>query len=398
MISSLVIYFAAFIISSFACYFYDKIADSCQKEIETKRLENFRLYLYKRDFLKLLCAFIILLPPVFLATFRGLTVGTDTEAYLYDYEKLKVFGLYEYLTVYGTVGMTTEIGYQQINRFAYLSGGGYNLVKFISSFLTLFFVWRGTRYYHDKFQVNSGFCMFFFYMLEYEFCLNGVRFAIALGILFYAFQFVIEKDFYKYLLCCFGMILFHVAMSIALPFYLISFLGYKKMPKYWKYIAIVIVIVSVVFLDSITYYLFPFFTSVFPKLAAYRVTGFSGGGTVVALGLAFRVLLLFLPLLRWNSFIRMHIDWVCIMIVIMMYIPFRSLGILSQWLSRLSRMPEIFLCVFYCGAMKLPVRLTEKLFWKVYVVVITILYFGYMVIRHNNGDIMPYVFDFTNYI
>lgn len=395
MVLSLVIYFAVFIISSYACYCYEKIEDSTALATRNKRLHGFILNLYKTDFLKMLCVFFIIAPPVFLYTFRDLSVGTDNAQYLVIYDTIKSYNIFDYISIYKTLGsMACELGYQQIQYVAYVTGGGYNLVKFICSFLVIFFLWRGILYYHRKFNIDSGLCMFFFYLFEFSYGLNAVRYAIGLSLFFYSVQFIIEKKFINYLLCCIAMCLFHISMISVLPFYLINFTGYKILRKYWAYIAIIFVIVSLVSLRFLVSSLLPNIAAVIDKLNSYKISTDANYG----MGALFISGLYLFPLLRWNSFVKKNVEWTCILIVALTYIPLRYLGYFNQWLGRLTNIPVIIFCILYCGAMKLPVTFSEKLFWKTYTILIAVVIYVYSIVIVKNSDVYPLIFDFTNHV
>ena len=393
MIGSFILYFTVFIVSSVACRQYEKIDDR-NSFSDYKSIKGTKIYFYSDDWLRIVWMLLILVPPIFITTFRGMEIGTDTANYASIYDFNKQYNFFEYLKIYGLWGHDYEIGYQQILHYSYVLNGGYNLVKAICGFLIVFFAWRGSLYYHRQFQINSGLCMFFFYLLEFTYGLNGVRYGIALSLFFYSFQFVIDKKLVKYLICCFLMMTFHSAMAVAVAFYLVNFTGYKILRKYWKYIAIIVAVIAVALLRPMVSYVIPSLGRYFLRFGMYEV------GTSESYGLGiFLIFFLFLiPLIRWTVYVQADVRWGAILIAILTFIPFRFMGYFSQWLIRLSRMPEILFCVLYCGTAIIPIKPSEKAFWRIYTTVLLVVYYIVIVIVQNSGEVYPYVFDFTNHI
>ena len=236
--------------------------------------------------------------------------------------------------------------------------------------------------------------MLFFYLLEFTYGLNGVRYAIALSIFFYAFQFVIERKILKYSICCFAMVLFHSSMIIAAGFYLINFTGYKVLKKTLRYIMVAVIIIIVVLLRPIIEQLLPLISQNFMRFRMYTVDTTAEYGV----GLYFIFALFLPPFLRWGVLVSKKVEWQVVLIAALTYVPFRFLGYFSQWLIRLSRMPEILFCVIYCGVINKSSDKLEKYFWTAYLLILTIGYYIINIINQNSGDAYPYVFDFTNYI
>lgn len=386
---SVYIYISSFLISCIAAWQYSLVDD---KVIHKKR--SSKCILKKGDDLKFFYLFFIILPPVLIATFRGLNVGTDTSSYLYAYNTNKVYNLIEYLKIYGKSGHDYEIGYQQILHFSYISKGGYNLVKFLSEFLIVFFAWRGTVYYHRKFNIHTGFCLLFVYLLEYSYGLNGTRFAIGLSIFFYGFQFVIEKKAIKYFVTCFFCFLFHTTLLLTILFYFINIFEMKIFKKYLKIMILSFILLLSFSLNKILSIILPIILIYSVKYGNYLVE------KNVTYGMGIYVIFLFflIPQIRWDSFIKKDKKWLIILIATIIFIPFRYLGYINQWFGRLSKMPEILFSVLYCGIPRLKLSYNEKLAWFLYTL---ILIFGHYIISFiivGNGEVYPYVLDFTNYI
>lgn len=393
MVLSFIIYFLIFIISSIACRQYEVLDDRVYSA-DYKHAPGLKLRISSVGLKKIFWMLMILIPPVFISTFRGLDVGKDTANYLGIYQYNKTYSLFEYLKIYGTYGHEYEIGYQQLLHLAYVLRGGYNLVKTLSAFLIIVFVWRGALYYHRKFEINSGLCMFFFYLLEFTDGLNIVRFSIALAIFFYAFRFVIEKNILKYSISCFAMMLFHSSMIVAAVFYVINFTGYKAFKKNLKYIMVVLTIIIALLLRPVVGQLLPL---IFRNFIRFSASGYTVDTTAeYGAGLYLFLTLPLLPLLKWGLLVSKKVEWQVVLIAILSYVPFRLIGYFGSALIRFSRMPEILFCVLYCGVINKSSDKPKKYFWTAYLLVLTI---GYYIINiKSRGGVYPFVFDFTNYI
>lgn len=385
MAISLIIYIFTFIISSFACEEYELLADS--RKIKGK------YSISETDVYKLICIILIFVPPILITTFRGIEVGTDNSSYLEIYDYNKTYNLKEYLNVYGTWHHTYEIGFQQIQWIAYKVHGGYNLVKAICGFIIVFFMWRGALYYHRKFKIDSGFCVLLFYLMEFSYSLNAVRFSIALSIFFYAFQFVIEKRPFMYFFYCFIMVLFHNAMIIVAVFYLINYIRYNHNKTRFKYTICFIIVIITVFLRGVINVLLPRLTSSFSRLDEYEIDTTAEFG----LGIYVFLVLFLVPLIRWDSLVKKDVEWTCILIVALLYIPFRFLSYFNVWLNRLMRISEVMLCIEYCGLLKIPIYRDNKILWRMYITLLVFGYYIYSSVLLKSSEVYPYVFDFSNH-
>ena len=395
VVSSFLIYFFSFFISVCACYWYEKIDDSYANKKENKqRLYFLRLRLFKADILKFLCAIFVLIPPIFLTVFRGLDVGTDNHMYLIMYDKYKVYDVFEYLDIYYPAGIfPAEVGYHELQRISYIIDGGYNFLKFLCGFLIIFFVWRGIVYYHKKFGINSGLCLSLYYLSLFSFSLNIVRFSIALAIFFYSFQFVLEKKLFRYLAWCVVMWSFHVSLVVAPVFYLLNFSMSANSKKFWKYFALILVVLVGLLSRVVVSTFIPYLSNVVNRLSTYVIAVPSSTGIGVYLICA----LILLPLLRWDSFLIKHNSWSAVLLMCTMYVPIRFLAYYEQTLVRLSYIPLIITIVLYSGLSRLPISIGEAHFWKFYTILVFIGYYIMATIVEGSMCVYPYIFDLTNH-
>lgn len=110
------------------------------------------------------------------------------------------------------------------DRFEFLARLIYGIVAFFN-YPPLFFIIAGGIIYGLSFwsiykYTNSPLIGFWLYWgILYLFTLNGIRQAIAISIVLYAYQFIKDKAFFKYLLMVFIAFLFHKSAALCICFY-----------------------------------------------------------------------------------------------------------------------------------------------------------------------------------
>ncbi len=207
MISSVIIYGVTFIIALVFMYLYDN---------KYKKLE-------KNKILKGLCILGIILPPVLLAGLRY-GIGIDYESYVINYNYIAnnisfniIFNFYQ-----EPLSMVIYI----LAKLIFNDSVGFFL---LSSFITILFVFLGIKKYKDK--INLTVALFIYFMFYYGVSYNAVRQCIAVSIIFFAYQYVIDKKFIKYAIWIIIAGLFHKSAYI---FMLVYFLCPRKETKYSK--------------------------------------------------------------------------------------------------------------------------------------------------------------------
>ena len=114
---------------------------------------------------------------LFVAGFRDISVGTDTENYYEIYEYLK----YDMAPPWFTI----EPGWKILNNFAIKLNAGYSFVVFFASLLTLIPIFRTAWKYSDRPFVS----ILFFYILFFYFqSFNAVRQMMAVAFVFSAYN------------------------------------------------------------------------------------------------------------------------------------------------------------------------------------------------------------------
>ena len=378
MFYSLCVYFITFVISLLCTYGYQKVYD-----IEPKSETNVKYAIYKFIFFMG-----IVVPPVLIATFRGDTVGTDYKSYSIIYDSIKRYSLKDYLVVRqrGTWGI--EYGYQLLCRLAYKINDKFILVNAFCEIIIMLFMFKGSLDYHKKLNVNMVYILFFYYMMEFSYGFNAVRFSMSMAVFFYSYQYIIDKKLIRYLICCVVAFLFHET-SIVLPiFYCVNIFSNKSMKVFVRAILVAgIVIVLVFFRDIVR-----FFSNI-SILSKYTSVGIYSLDTAnnIGFGAWIYILLLLGPVIVfWSNMTKKKTEIVSLLVGCCAYIPFRFLGYYNQWISRLMYFPEI--CVSVAAAYLLvSVNRNENrklIKWYYFIVCVGYYIFNYVVNKYS--EVYPF--------
>ncbi|BBB90120.1 MAG TPA: EpsG family protein [Methylomusa anaerophila] len=120
----------------------------------------------------------------------------------------------------------------------------------ISSFLLLIFIYRMVEDQSKK--INMGLAVFIFMTLFYFASYNILRQYLAMGLVFYSYKYLVEKDFFKFAFLVATASLFHLTALIILPMYFLT--GKYRKILLAVYIGAILMIMSFysVFLQSVT--------------------------------------------------------------------------------------------------------------------------------------------------
>lgn len=213
---------------------------------------------------------------VLLSGLRASTVGTDTHGYLLTYENFVKYGIFDYSRL--------EIGFRLLMRVTSFISDNYQLILIITSLIIVYFIFKGV--YNTS--TNIWFSIYLFIALYFFYnSFNGIRQYMAISIIFYSFQFILKKEFRKYLIFTLIAMAFHSTAIITLPLY---FLG--KVDNNWKKVfgGIIVSMLIVVFsLDQIILLI----VKLFPKYSGYLGSSYitESGGVMSSVMTGFFVLL-----------------------------------------------------------------------------------------------------------
>ncbi len=354
MTKSILIYGITFLFSIYFSFLYSKV---------------------KNKNAKILLFLLSIAPPVFISTFRY-GVGTDFFGYRTSY-----FSIIE-----NCHDISSILSYYQeplhvvINLIAYHLFNSYTGFLFLSSFIFMFFSFKGIIKYADK--VPIPFSYFIYLLVMFSPFLNGVRQLIAVAIFFNAYKYIFERKFWKYLLIIIFASLFHKSALLCLPLYFVwSDEGKNNKLFYLVEICFIIVIP----------YLGPFVQKVCEYLGIYGKY-FENYQVNTTYGF----LLYILPILLLLLFVRKKeskdqlFDF--LLRIYLLQIPLQVFGNVISYADRLSLyvLPaQAVLFPYFANSLK-----ENKVVVKTLIVIWYLLYYIIMFIILKSNGAYPYVFSF----
>lgn len=161
-----------------------------------------------------------IIPPLLLASLRY-NVGTDYGTYGSLFNQFSRGSLIDYLQD----SASAEPGFYILVQISNFLTGDSALMFAIAAALSLIFFHLGLNRYKIK---HPALVYFLYLMILFPATLNLVRQGVAVSIVFYAFSFLVERDFRKYLVYMIIAGLFHVSVFILLPVYFLNRLTETK--------------------------------------------------------------------------------------------------------------------------------------------------------------------------
>ncbi|EOI6038264.1 EpsG family protein [Enterococcus lactis] len=174
--------------------------------------------------------FLGILFPSLLATFRSPIVGTDTQMYQHMFEG--------YLSIPSLVERFKYLGFKEFLNTLIAQIGvlldNFNIYLFIFSFSTLILVVKAIYKYVYKDSVSIAY--FAYLCLFFPQSLNIMRQSLAIAIVFWSFQYILEKKPKKYFISIIIATGVHISAFIAIPLYFL--LNKERKFNYWVTIVI----------------------------------------------------------------------------------------------------------------------------------------------------------------
>lgn len=188
--------------------------------------------------------FMLFIPSLFAGLRYG--IGTDYPTYSKIFE-------------YAKYGMQTrvEIGYDYLNIIVSKLGGNVQIVLFIATFITTFFIYLSLISQKDKISVGIG--MLVYMLLFYQSSFNVVRMMLAVAISLYNIKNIQERKFMKFIFWLVVAMSFHTSAIVLMPIYFMcNFISEKK----YKFIRWGLYLVVFMFMLNYNQILQPIFDSI----------------------------------------------------------------------------------------------------------------------------------------
>ncbi len=193
-------------INSICIYCFTFLISICMASLYKKR--NNKLW-------KTIIFSLSILLPILIATIRY-NVGTDFKGYYQSYTSIKV----KCNSITAILSYYQEPMHVIINLIAYKLFDAFEGFLFLSSLLIMFFAFKGILNFKDKIS-SIQFAYFIFLLTLYHVSFNGIRQVIASMIIFYAYKYIVNRDFKRFLLFVIFAMLFHKSAIIGLLLYFV---------------------------------------------------------------------------------------------------------------------------------------------------------------------------------
>lgn len=376
MLYSIMVYGITFVVSLAGIRQYERITDAEAANNHKKKLV-----------LKIFWILCIMVPPILVAAFRDVTVGTDYLSYRRIYESVKVYELRPYMEfkrIYGGV----EYGYQFICHMVYRLGGNFLWVNGICEFVIMLFMWRGMHRYHRMLGISTTYGMFLFYMLEFSYGLNAVRFSMALAIFFYGLRFILERKPIPYILVCLIASLFHTTAIFTILFYLVNIFQHKWLSKFLKAILLIAIVLVLIYMED----LLKLFEKM-PLIREYLDLEVYSINYNVQYGMGVWVYILLLlgtAVLFWNSIVRKRFEMQSVLLCTLIYIPLRFLGYYNHWISRLMMYSEVCICLLVPFLVNALQKKNNRQIIYMYYIGVGIVYYISNYVLQGYSEIYPF--------
>lgn len=325
----------------------------------------------------------------FLASIRGISIGTDLAHY--------VKPVFNATARYGLSGnyyfKVIEVGYVFFNYIISLFCNNFNVFLFILQFFILAFSYYGLK----KINPNHSLLIYMlFIILYYNKSLNVVRQSMALSLILFSFQFLFKKQSKKFLFIVFLAFLFHRSAIVAIFMYpLFSLITSSKENVKYTFVALLIILFIVfAFFDSIFAFLIN--TGVLPtRYMSYLTSYYNNQVDFEIVDLVLDVCIAILYMLFSKLFQTKEKYSKFYFFLLIIDIVFLIIGGKYSSVNRIGlyfRLPAIlyFLSNF---SVFIKENNTKSLFSSFLVLLIATAYWGYIYGYVNNGETVPYVVD-----
>lgn len=269
-----------------------------------------------------------------LILFYGLRdhVGTDYQSYLTYYKYLR--GNMTFANIMHTY---MEPGYVFINVIAdkiFEDNFGVFMVSGIVMFGFLYMIL--SKY---KKEINIPIAIFIYCTVCYSFACNGVRQSLAAVLVLYAYTYMVDRKFWRFLLCLIAASLFHTSAILCVVFYMLVFIK----PYAQKLVKIMLVgggLFVLVFQNQIV--------SILGRLSLYSVySTWTGSGFVSGISFMLYVVpTIALVELYKGELIKKNPRYETFITFLYVQIPFQCLGVFNAVMERMAvycSIVEVFL-------------------------------------------------------
>lgn len=342
------------------------------------------ILLAHRSFYKTPVEFLVALVPVIFLTGVRYGIGADYFSYASIYKLLHFTPLPVYLKKHfeGVGAYYTEIGWYVLNRFFSFD---YCSLLFVVETVIFCFLYKGLSFFKEHINVPFALMIYCFTQLLYSW--NGIRFAIAVVVLFSGFEYIICRKPVKWILTVLLAMMFHKTAVICLPFYFLAEFSSARLNALRNLLLYLFVFLFPLLIKTII--LIAGFIPLFSRYlsaAIYVIGDFHFSPMFL-----FHVVPVIVPLLFVRGkFIQRDSIARVLFRIYLLEIPFREAGMVSTYLSRLARFPQMVGVIFIPYVLMSLPKGWRKTYLYVYYFCWYLFYFFYYAVINDQGSSYPY--------
>lgn len=275
---------------------------------------------------------------------------------------------------------------------------------FASEVIILSTLIAGLYKFNKKYRVSLCLSFFIFLTLFYNSSFNLVRQCIAIFILFYGFNFLIRKEWIKYIITIVIAMLFHNSAIIGVLFLLIYWFLYGKEEKrksktenifnnnYLKIICIAIVGLILTFMPIVMKRIFSS-SPLFAQYLGYIPDTISLSISQLVVKLPFLIIIL----IEWKSMKDNPLRYFYLLMAIIdilfsQFSGYSALSTASAFAGRISAYTSAFYIYSVPNALMLDVNKNRKIILMFVLILFLIVYWYHFTIVLNYNETFPYVF------
>lgn len=313
-------------------------------------------------------------------------IGTDYFTYEIIYKNINAYSLWSYLKAFNQNDATIyEIFFYLINRIAFYINNNFKLVLFLCTLITMLFTFLALKNYKTTCNIVLGW--FIFMCMFYQQTFNNLRQTIAVMVVLYSFQYLLKKNFIKYIICILIATLFHRSACICIVFYIFCsenkrFNNIMWLTLFWGIVAMPI--------------LFPIFFSVgrYIPLLKHFFNFYTFINTPhIGLGFLIYIIPPLLPLLFFKNQIRDENNYYTILLqIFILSIPLKFSSYYSLWAGRFADYTlasQIILIPIFIASLK---NKRNKMIICIYYILWYLFYYVYYYFMLNTGHTVPFIY------
>ena len=261
-------------------------------------------------------------------------IGTDYFSYRNIHSLLGHTSFHDYFVkhfIENDFDYSIEIGYYLLNRFFFFD---YHVMLVFIEIIILFFVYKGIKILRTSQEYI--FATFIYLTSQFIYSMNGIRFAIAISIIFAGFKHIINKkplyfSLYVLLACC-----FHKTALVCISFYFLKPIANKKISKLRDILLFIFIVLFIFFMGSMMEILknVPFFNKYFIAYVFRNQKTFS-------IMILFHIIPVLFPILLFGKQCLKKEDFKVLFRIYLLEFPFRVAGLINTWITRMVRYPQM---------------------------------------------------------